>query len=265
MKIDCKTIAEEMKQNIARKCQGKDLKFGIVQVGDNQASNAYIKGKMKDCAEVGIEVSLFKYYESISQSSLAEKINFLVRSRTLNGLIIQLPLPPHLDINVLSKIIPNKMDVDNLKGDSPFVPATPKGILMLMDYLGEEFAGRHVVMIGRSKIVGEPMAALALMRNATVTVCHSKTPDEVLKEVCYGADIIISAVGKKDFITKDMINTAKRQILLDVGINRKEDGKLCGDANSEIYDIPTLDYTPVPGGIGLMTRVGLLENISNIV
>lgn len=264
MKIDCKTIADEMKQNIARKCNGKDLKFGIIQVGNNQASNAYIKGKMKDCAEVGIEVSLFKYHESISQSSLAEKINFLVRSRTLNGLIIQLPLPPHLDINVLSKIIPNKMDVDNLRGDSPFVPATPKGILMLMDYLGEEFSGRHVVMIGRSKIVGEPMAALALMRNATVTVCHSKTPNEVLKEICHGADIIISAVGKKDFITKDMINTAKRQILLDVGINRKEDGKLCGDANSEIYDIPTLDYTPVPGGLGLMTRVGLLENISSL-
>ena len=101
MKIDCKTIAEEMKQNIARKCQGKDLKFGIVQVGDNQASNAYIKGKMKDCAEVGIEVSLFKYHESISQSSLAEKINFLVRSRTLNGLIIQLPLPPHFNVNGL--------------------------------------------------------------------------------------------------------------------------------------------------------------------
>lgn len=265
MKIDCKTIAEKMKEEIKKKCAEKGLRFGIVQVGDNPASNAYIKGKIKDCAEVGIEASVFKYYEGISQESLREKITFLVNSNTLDALIIQLPLPEQLRLEELVDLIPAKMDVDNLKGTSPFIPATPKGILMLLDYLNEDFAGRHVVMIGRSKIVGEPMAALALMRNATVTVCHSKTPDEVLKEVCHGADIIISAVGKKDFITKDMINTAKRQILLDVGINRKEDGKLCGDANSEIYDIPTLDYTPVPGGIGLMTRVGLLENISNII
>lgn len=264
MKIDCKTIAERMKEEIKKKCAGKGLRFGIVQVGDNPASNAYIKGKMKDCAEVGIEASVFKYYEGISQESLREKITFLVNSNTLDALIIQLPLPEQLCLEGLVDLIPAKMDVDNLKGTSPFIPATPKGILMLLDYLGEDLCGKHLVMIGRSRIVGEPMAALATGRNATVSICHSKTPPNVLKELCRSADIIVSAVGKRDFIEKDMINTAKRQLLLDVGINRNDEGKLCGDANSEIYDIDTLGYTPVPGGLGLMTRVGLLENISSL-
>lgn len=264
MKIDCKEIAAKAKEQIERACKNKNLKFGIIQVGDNQASNIYIKGKMKDCAEVGIETTIFKYQENITQSSLSEKLNFLVKSNTLDAIIIQLPLPAQLDINLLMKIVPNNMDVDNLKGTSPYIPATPKGILMMMDYLEEDFERKHVVMIGRSKIVGEPMAALALMRNATVTHCHSKTPKDLLISSCKSADIIISAVGRPNFITKEFINTAKRQILIDVGINRDEDGKLCGDADSEIYNIDTLDYTSVPGGVGLMTRVGLLKNISMI-
>lgn len=152
------------------------MRFGIVQVGDNPASNAYIKGKMKDCAEVGIESSVFKYYEGISQESLREKISFLVNSNTLDALIIQLPLPEQLRLEGLVDLIPAKMDVDNLKGTSPFIPATPKGILMLLDYLGEDLCGKHLVMIGRSRIVGEPMAALA-----TVSICHSKTLPNVPK------------------------------------------------------------------------------------
>lgn len=264
MKIDCKTIAERMKEEIKKKCAGKGLRFGIVQVGDNPASNAYIRGKMKDCAEVGIEAFIFKYYEGISQESLEEKITFLTNSNTLDALIIQLPLPEQLCLKRLVDLIPLKMDVDNLRGISPYIPATPKGILMLLNYLGEDLCGKHLVMIGRSRIVGEPMAALATERDATVSICHSKTPEKVLKGLCQSADIIVSAVGKRDFIGKDMINTAKRQLLLDVGINRNDEGKLCGDANSEIYDIDTLDYTPVPGGLGLMTRVGLLKNISKL-
>ena len=264
MKIDCRAIAERMKEKIKEKCAGRGLRFGIVQVGDNPASNAYIKGKLKDCAEVGIEASVFKYDEEIPQEVLMEKITSLVNSHTLDALIIQLPLPEHLCLKDLVDLIPSEMDVDNLKGTSPFIPATPKGILMLLDYLGRDLCGKHLVMIGRSKIVGEPMAVLATGRNATVSLCHSKTPSSVLRELCQSADIIVSAVGKRDFIGKDMINTAKRQLLLDVGINRDDEGKLCGDANSQIYDIETLDYTPVPGGIGLMTRVGLLENISSL-
>lgn len=147
MKIDCKTIAEKMKEEIKKKCAGKGLRFGIVQVGDNPASNAYIKGKMKDCAEVGIEASVFKYYEGISQESLREKISFLVNSNTLDALIIQLPLPEQLRLEELVDLIPAKMDVDNLKGTSPFIPATPKGILMLLDYLGEDLCGKHLVEV----------------------------------------------------------------------------------------------------------------------
>lgn len=256
MKINIKDIAEKKKRELKT---DRKLRFGIIQVGDNPASNAYIKGKVKDCAEVGISATIYKFQESEDEEYLAGVIDEI--QETLDAVIIQLPLPAHLDIDYLAQSIPREKDVDNLRGDSTFVPATPRGILMLLNEIGYKLEGKHVVILGRSKIVGEPMARLALERNATVSVCHSRTPFEKMVFLCNEADVIISAVGKQNFVTDMLINNQKPQLLIDVGINRNEEGKLCGDADPEIYSIENLEYTPVPGGVGLMTRIGLLANI----
>lgn len=230
--------------------------LSIVQVGDNPASNSYVKGKMKDCDEVGIKCNHLKLDENISQEFLNDTIISLNSNSMINGIIVQLPLPKHLNLNL--DLINKEKDVDGFKIDSPFVPCTPLGIIKYLEDNNVEFDGKNVVVIGRSDIVGKPMAKLFQDRNATVTICHSHTKD--ISFYTRNADIIVVATGKINTLKRDMIGNNK-PIVIDVGINRNENGKLCGDCDySNIIDICSF-VSPVPGGVGLLTRLSLLENV----
>jgi methylenetetrahydrofolate dehydrogenase (NADP+)/methenyltetrahydrofolate cyclohydrolase len=231
--------------------------LAIVQVGDDDpASNAYIKGKIKDCDELGIEYLHLKFTGHISQRKFNDEIMELNRDKNIDGIIVQLPLPKHLILNT-HLIYPDK-DVDGFSYDSSYIPCTPSGIYYYLCNRGVEVDGKNVVIIGRSDIVGKPMAKLMLDMNATVTVCHSHTKD--ISMYTKIADIIIVAVGKRNILTRDMIGD-NRPIVIDVGINRDENGKLCGDCD---YDnlVDICEYvSPVPGGVGLLTRLTLMRNV----
>lgn len=228
----------------------------IIQVGDNPASNTYIKGKLKDCEELGIEGRHIKLSEDVTQATLDNTIMFLGADPSVHGIIVQLPVPKHLQVK--TELIETEKDVDGFKADSCFIPCTPLGIYTYLNDKGVNFDGKNVVIIGRSQIVGKPMAQLLLDENATVTLCHSHTKDISLYTKT--ADIIIVAAGKKNLITRDMIGNNK-PIVIDVGINRDEDGKLCGDCDyANIVDV--CEYvSPVPGGVGLLTRMALMANV----
>ena len=239
--------------------------LAVILVGENPASQVYVRGKVKDCADCGI--ACFDYYlpaETTEEQLLALVAELNDRS-DVDGILCQLPLPGHItEKKVLEAISPDK-DVDAfhpysmgriLRGDPCFLPCTPAGVMELLHEYGIEVAGKKCVVVGRSNIVGKPMALLLLGENGTVTVCHSRTPD--LKAECLQADILVAAVGKVNLITADMVKEGA--VVIDVAMNRNAEGKLCGDVDYAAVAEKASFITPVPGGVGPMTRAMLMEN-----
>ena len=257
--LSCKEYANLKKETLKKQIEQLETKpiLSIVQIGDNPASNAYVRGKIRDCEEVGIVARHIHKEESITQ----EELNELLMEETVlgdcDGCLVQLPLPEHLDESQLLNHIPNNKDVDGFKQNSPFTPCTPLGVLQYLKENDISLEGKHCVVIGRSNIVGKPMAELLLKENATVTICHSKTTN--LQKITKLADIIIVAAGKRNILTGDMVKD--NAIVIDVGINRNKEGKLCGDCDYDSLVEKCQLVTPVPGGVGLLTRVTLLENV----
>lgn len=250
-----KEFSAEKKEEIKR--QIEELEYtptlAIVQVGNNEASNRYVRNKVKDCEEVGIEADVYVYDESVKESEFCNSIWDL--NIHYDGIIVQLPLPVHLHEKRILEVIDADRDVDGFRNDSRFYPCTPKGIV---DYLQKgcrySFTGKNVTIIGRSNIVGKPLARMLTDLDATVTLCHSKTKD--LERHIEKADLVICAVGKANFLDCGKYDVP----IVDVGINFV-DGKLVGDC----YNTEGKDVTPVPGGVGLLTRVALLENVLEAV
>lgn len=236
---------EQLKERVAKFDAPPTL--AIVQVGENEASNRYVRNKMKDCDEVGITAHTYFYPEDTTEFELVDQLEHMVEF--YDGVIVQLPLPPHIRPGVALAAIPKEKDVDGFRCDSPFDPATPLGIMNYLFYCGFDFEGKEVVILGRSEIVGKPLAKLMTEADATVTLCHSKSK---LSNHLYRADLIVSAVGKPKFLNCYPIHCP----VIDVGINFV-DGKLVGDC----YNVEDRDVSPVPGGVGLLTRVSLLENV----
>lgn len=244
----------------------------IIQVGDNQASNVYVRNKIKLSETVGINTTVDKLPENITEAELINRIKDLNNDKNINGILVQLPIPSHLsEKEVIETIVPDK-DVDcfNLvnvgklwtakKQDIYLKPCTPCGVIEMLKKYNIEMSGKHVVIIGRSNIVGKPQAALFLLENATVTICHSKTTN--LKEVCKQADILVAAIGRAKMINHEYIKQGA--VVIDVGMNRDENNKLCGDVDFEdVKDIVSY-ITPVPGGVGPMTITILLKNLINV-
>lgn len=238
----------------------------VVFVGNDVGSTSYVKGKEKACIAIGMENTTVRYDESISEEELLNKIDELNKDDTVDGILVQLPLPKHINENkVLFRIDPSK-DVDGfhpynigkmLIGEDTFLPCTPKGIIRILETIGyNDLSGKRAVVVGRSNIVGKPIAQLLLNKNATVTITHSKTVD--VEKVCAEADIVIAAVGQPKLIKKSWLK--KDAVVIDVGVNRGEDNKLCGDVDFDDC-LDTVKYiTPVPKGVGPMTIAMLLEN-----
>lgn len=256
MEINVKQIVSDWKSQLAR-CVKPGMKLTVFQVGNNFASNAYIRGKKKDCEELNIEFELVQYDDSFDEMALYGKI-----VKTQNPLIVQLPVPKKINLTLIKQILDPRLDVDGFSPFSPHLPCTPGGILHLLRELDFQFKGKKATILGHSEIVGKPMARLLLEQDMTTTICHSKTPFIDVAYACKNADLIVSATGVPNIIDNLLIEKLKKQILVDVGINRI-DGKLCGDANPEIYKFSNLSYTPVPGGVGLLTRAQLMENVIN--
>ena len=259
-------LKEQMKQRIAQlKQQGINPKLVVVLVGDNSASQVYVRNKHKSCGEVGIESEVITMPEQTTQQELLEVVERLNQDETVDGILVQLTLPKQIDEKtVLRSILPEK-DVDGFHpvnvgllsiGDECFAPATPSGIIAMFQEYGIDIAGKNCVVIGRSNIVGKPMAALLLKNNATVTICHSKTED--LASYTRRADVVIVATGRRHTLTAEMVKEGA--VVVDVGMNRNEQGKLCGDVDYEEVKEKASFITPVPGGVGPMTITELLEN-----
>lgn len=228
----------------------------VIQVGENEASDSYIKGKKKDCEEVGIICKTVFFRESMKEDALIKFIERLDDFGEYDGVIVQLPLPKHINKYRIIEAIPKEKDVDGFRKDSRFIPCTPAGIMKILEPFNIE--GKDCLIINRSDIVGKPLVNLLLDKNATVTIAHSKTKD--IENKIRNADVIISAVGVPNFIDLNLIGSNK--IFIDVSINRDDNGKLCGDINKDVYKYSynNLYITPVPNGVGLLTRAMLLEN-----
>ena len=236
----------------------------VIQVGEDEASKVYVKQKEKLCNELGYKFMHCTLPADIPEIMLIQKIDLLNLDESVDGIIVQMPLPPHIDSIKVLNAIDSEKDVDGLtylssgkimQNADGFVPCTPKGVIDLLDYYNISIEGKQCLVIGRSILVGKPMAHLLLNRNGTVTIAHSKTQN--LKELCQQADIIIASVGKKWLITEDMIKEGA--VIIDVGINR-ENGKLYGDVDFDRVSQKASYITPVPGGVGQMTVYGLCEN-----
>ena len=243
-------------------------KLAIIMVGENPASRAYVNGKKRDCEDCGIDFELIQFDEDVKQRAIEKTIARLNEDETINGILVQLPLPAHLNKKaIIDSICPEK-DVDcfteanlgSLFLNRPvFKPCTPFGIMELLSYYKISVEDKHCVIIGRSDIVGKPLAMMLINAGATVTVCNSHTHPFDLANLTRAADIVICAVGKPKFLTADMIGEGA--IVIDVGINRDENNKICGDVDFENVKLKAGAITPVPGGIGLMTRAALMTNI----
>lgn len=273
MRIDGKAIAASVRAEVAEevsklKEQGITPGMAVVIVGDDPASRIYVNNKKKACAEVGIYSEEYALPADTTQETLTALVKELNGRKDINGILVQSPLPKGLDEKaVVETIDPNK-DVDAFHavnvgkimiGDFDFLPCTPAGIIELLDRSGVEIEGKHCVVVGRSNIVGKPMAMLLLHRNGTVTICHSRTRN--LAEICREADILVAAVGKANFITADMIKPGAA--VIDVGMNRDKNGKLCGDVDYAEAEKVAGWITPVPGGVGPMTIAMLMKNAVN--
>lgn len=269
--IDGKLISAEIRNEIADEVRefvdanGYAPGLAVIIVGNNPASQVYVRNKKKACEEVGFHSEVYELDEATTNDELLALIDKLNRDDKIHGILTQLPLPSHLDEKGIILNIDPKKDVDAFHpenvgkimiGDYSFLPCTPAGVMELIERTGIEVAGKNCVVIGRSNIVGKPMAMLLLHANGTVTVCHSKT--ENIKEICRSADILVASVGKANFVGADMVKEGA--VVIDVGINRMADGKLCGDVNyAEVEPIASY-ITPVPGGVGPMTITMLLKN-----
>ena len=267
--IDGKAVAQKTKAAVAEEVKQLNQRPGlaVIIVGDNPASRVYVNGKRKDCEECGIYSEEYALPADAGQKVLLELIDTLNQQDNIDGILCQLPLPTGYDYDekeVIYRIAPEK-DVDAFHpfnvgrimiGDYDFLPCTPAGVMELLDEYHIDPAGKHCVVLGRSNIVGKPQSMLLLHRHGTVTVCHSRTPN--LVEVARQADILVSAVGKPGVVTADMVKPGA--VVIDVAMNRNEEGKLCGDVDFDaVKDIASY-ITPVPGGVGPMTRAVLMKN-----
>lgn len=259
IKDECKNKAEALKE------QGREVCLAVIQVGCDPASSVYVNNKKKACAYIGINSLSYELKEETTQEELMKLINELNGRKDVNGILVQLPLPGHIDENAIIKAIDPKKDVDGFHpqsvgalciGQPGFVSCTPAGIIELLKRSGVTICGKRCVIIGRSNIVGKPMALLMLRENATVTVAHSRT--ENLREVCRQADILIVAMGKPRYIDASYVKEGA--VVIDVGIHRNEDNKLCGDVDFESVSPVASAITPVPGGVGPMTIAMLMKN-----
>ena len=268
--IDGNAVAQKIKDEAAAKTaalkeRGCEPCLAVILVGDDPASRVYVNNKKKDCAQVGIKSAEYVLPDDISQEELLALIKKLNADESVHGILCQLPLPRHLDEKLVLNSISESKDVDAfhpinagrlMLGEPVFLPCTPAGIIELLKAYNIDIAGKECVILGRSSIVGKPMALLMLRHDATVTVCHSKTKN--LTEVCRRADILISAIGRARFVTEYMVKEGA--VVIDVGINRDENGKICGDVDFQNV-FPLVSYiTPVPGGVGPMTRAILMKN-----
>lgn len=256
--IDCKEIAYKHKEALKKYVSENNLsnkKLAIIQVGDDPASIAYVKGKIADCNYVGIEPIHIWLQSTVEEQILIDTIEEFNRNKNVSGIIVQLPLPKHIDKQKVIDAIADDKDVDGFKATSQFIPCTPKGIMTILDEIRFNPEGKTCMVIGRSDIVGKPIANLLEDAGATVIWCNSKTPKMVLENLMVVSDLIVTATGVKGLITR----ASTTQVIIDVGITRGEDGKLYGDVDKELY-YSRANITPVPGGVGLCTRFALLEN-----
>ena len=268
--IDGKSVSAKVKEEAkaevsALKEKGVDVALAVIIVGNDPASKVYVGNKKKACEVCGIRSVEYALSEETTQEELLSLIDELNNDKTINGILCQLPLPKQLDEVAVIERISSEKDVDCFSnenvgklwtGDYTFKPCTPAGVMELLKAYDIDVEGKNCVVIGRSNIVGKPMAALLLEKNATVTVCHSRTRS--LKEVCAGADLIVAAVGRAGFVTADMVKDGA--VVIDVGINRNDNGKLCGDVDFEAVKEKASFITPVPGGCGPMTIAVLMQN-----
>lgn len=267
IKLDGKALAEKMRAQIRQETEmlARRPTLAVILVGEDAASQVYVRNKEKDCAECGILSQGYRLPVQTSETQLLELIDVLNKNDRVDGILVQLPLPDHISQEkVLHAIRPDK-DVDAfhpfnvgkiVTGEQGFLPCTPAGVMALLREYEIDIAGKDCVVVGRSNIVGKPMALLLLRENGTVTICHSKTAH--LSEVTARADILISAVGKTGFITGDMVK--KGAVVVDVAMNRNAEGKLCGDCVFDEVEKKASYITPVPGGVGPMTRLVLMQN-----
>lgn len=265
-KLISQQIKDELREEVSQmKAQGIVPCLAVIQVGNDPASSVYVNNKKKACAYIGMESLSYELEESISQEQLLELIEELNSNEKVNGILVQLPLPKHIDENaIIQAIIPQK-DVDGFHpetvgnmciGTKGFLPCTPAGVIQLLKRSNIEIAGKECVVVGRSNIVGKPMAMLLLRENGTVTITHSRTID--LKEVTKRADVLVVAIGKPKFITSDYVKEGA--VVIDVGIHRDENNKLCGDVDFDDVVNKASAITPVPGGVGPMTIAMLMNN-----
>ena len=269
--IDGKAVSASVKAEVAeetarlRETNGLKVGLAVVIVGNDPASRVYVNNKKKACEAVGFQSFEYALDENTTQEQLLDLIQVLNRDTRVNGILVQLPLPKHIDEKTVIDAISPAKDVDAFHainvgkimiGEYAFLPCTPAGVMRLIESTGTDITGKQCVVIGRSNIVGKPMAMLLLHKSGTVTICHSKTTN--LKEICLGADILVVAIGKANFVTGDMVKEGA--VVIDVGMNRLENGKLCGDVEFESAEKKASYITPVPGGVGPMTIAMLMKN-----
>ena len=273
--IDGKKISAEIKDELKAeveelKKQGKEACLAVVLVGDDPASAVYVKNKKKACEYIGVKSLSYELPASTSETELLELIDRLNKDDSVNGILVQLPLPSQIDENKVIRAIATEKDVDGfhpqnvgalLIGEKGYVSCTPAGVIQLLKRSGVSIEGKECVVIGRSNIVGKPMGVLLLRENGTVTIAHSRTKD--LKDICKRADILVAAVGKPKMITEEYIKEGA--VVIDVGIHRMDNGKLCGDVDFDRVKDHVSKITPVPGGVGPMTIAMLMNNVVEAV
>jgi methylenetetrahydrofolate dehydrogenase (NADP+) / methenyltetrahydrofolate cyclohydrolase len=269
-RIDGNALSRQLRTSVAErvaalKTRGLTPGLAVVLVGDNPASQVYVRNKVKACEDTGMHSVLEKYDAAMTEADLLARIVALNNDPTIHGILVQLPLPAHMDAHKVIETISPAKDVDGfhvasagalMVGQPGFWPCTPYGCMKMLESIGYNLRGKHAVVIGRSNIVGKPMALMLLQQNATVTVCHSATPD--LKAMTLQADVIVAAVGKRNVLTADMVKPGA--VVLDVGMNRNDEGKLCGDVDFDGVSQVASHITPVPGGVGPMTITMLMVN-----
>jgi len=268
--IDGVALSGQLRSELAQRCarlrqQGITPGLAVILVGDNPASEVYVRNKVKACTDNGLHSVLERHSATLAEAQLLARIDALNRDPAIHGILVQLPLPAHINAQrVIEAIAPSK-DVDGfhvasagalMTGMPGFWPCTPHGCMKMLEHIGFDLRGTHAVVIGRSNIVGKPMALMLLQQNATVTVCHSATPE--LKHHTLQADVVVAAVGKRNLLTADMVKPGA--VVIDVGMNRNDAGKLCGDVDFDGVREVAGWITPVPGGVGPMTITMLLVN-----
>ncbi|MDO8388586.1 MAG: bifunctional methylenetetrahydrofolate dehydrogenase/methenyltetrahydrofolate cyclohydrolase FolD [Polaromonas sp.] len=268
--IDGNALSQQLRGDVARRAaalraRGVVPGLAVVLVGENPASQVYVRNKVKACQDSGLHSVLEQYPATLSETDLLARVDALNRDPAIHGILVQLPLPAHIDAQKVIEAISPEKDVDGfhvasagalMVGQPGFWPCTPYGCMKMLESIGYELKGKHAVVIGRSNIVGKPMALMLLQKNATVTICHSGTRD--LKALTLQADVVVAAVGKRNVLTADMVKPGA--VVIDVGMNRNEAGKLCGDVDFEGVKEVAGWITPVPGGVGPMTITMLLVN-----